>query len=145
MTTEQIQFITQQIRSRYHGLPVLTNSFYVRERLKPARCVADVFISKDWYLQLRSIEFLSDNECIELAKLINAYTNYGTQPPELIRELLKDYFYKTANQMTGEKWFLIRDYLTQIGIALPHFIILPNGETFTASVEWQIENNIIKI
>jgi hypothetical protein len=116
MTTEQIQFIAQQVRAKHLGKKVFTHPEYGKEGpVKLVRAHLDVYVNGfgfEYYLQLRPIEALTGDEAITLSSINRCFHS---------------------------------EYLTQIGIAIPHLIVLPNGETFTASVEWQIEHGIIQL
>lgn len=148
MATEQIQFITQQIRAKHLGKKVFTHPEYGKEGpVKLVRAHLDVYVNGfgfEYYLQLRSIEALTDHEAIQIAKMYGWKEN-NPDFKERVLQFKIDLPCIAIPEYRHKHLHWVFDYLTQIGIALPHLIILPNGEIFTASVEWQIEKGIVKL
>jgi hypothetical protein len=147
-TPEFIEYATQQIYSRYLGQSVLSG--------KSFNCIPldHSFFSKkhvgEFYLQLRSIEDITDEEATKVYKFempaidctsfkvfksekgidVRAWTdNHHTYRYQINLSSIKN---KTAQ------------YLIQSGFVLPAGIIY-KGEWFELNLNWQQEKGIIKI
>lgn len=123
------------------------------------------YIKKGW-LQLRTIEDLTDEEIKQLAdicdlipidemvidrmdKFFNVYSKYSESAyPDYLSIYFNGEVFKWVDYIAigidCERCFIIQDYLRSISIALP-FTVLEDGKPRTYSVEEQVENKWIQL
>lgn len=98
--------------SQYWGLDVVN----FRGKIISVHCAIDEKPIDDSFLELKPLESISDEDCLNIGKIINLA---HLSPEETLIDLVKDVLIKRRDKGKVDLWLNIFDYLRLKGYALP--------------------------